>query len=721
MTSLRLKLPKIPVLPKLSVRLLMISLAVISLLSVLSISFLNFSFTNTVEHEQHELKKTSALLSAQSSLEKLANEVLDNTLSSSSSQTLEMLANTRKIDDATKRFEDIFNTLVSGLGNSSKLDTLPELFQNLLTASDNVRNSTGAILKDEKGLAEKTTELEELFNALQVDTASLVGKINLISKRGKRKLKRLVRNDNINSDPELIEKLISDTQSFISGNQDKLSTEARNLSIQVATLSVISQKLIAASTQAAILDIEKNQASQTLQDIKKTIGVIKSQVQDNSTLLELNSKLEGHVSAIVAALFEDDNSIRYLRSDYIKEQQSRVETIATMLKSVKDVSVILTHLSNTTQEAQRLMVQETEENITAVTAYNTIVLTFILIILTCAAFVITRLISKPISKMTKALADISSGEGDLTKRLNVTGVNEMVVLSGHFNAFVSKLQSLIKQVANASEELSTTVESTKTIASNTKEKIVAQQTETSELNTVMEDLKVSFSEVAERTKNALSAAEDVSKEATESQSVVSESVGSVEELAEKIESGVATIQSLSDTSQNVVNVLEVIKNIADQTNLLALNAAIEAARAGEQGRGFSVVADEVRALASKTQESTTQISEILETLKGDAQSATRVMSAGQEQAKSTVNQSLIVSERLNKIVTAIQSITELNYQISSAVEQQQSSVNEATNNVEKINTIGAENSSSSIKIESSSESLSRLATQLQRSLSQFKI
>ncbi|TBR42732.1 methyl-accepting chemotaxis protein [Marinomonas agarivorans] len=706
--------------PKLSVKLLIISLAIVSLLSVSIISLLSLSFANTVQHEQQKLKETTALSSAQSDLEKLANRVLDNTLSSSSAQTLEMLANSRSIDDASQRFNEIFATLSSSL-NSSKLDTLPDIFKKLLSSSHNVRVSTEAILKNRDKLVAEVTLLEARFDQLQKNTASLVGKINLISKRGKRKLKRLIRNENIATDPELITRLITDTQDHISGDQDKLATEAKNLTIRIATLSVISQKLIAASNQAAILDLEKNQAAQILQDIEKAIGILNEQLQDNASLLELNTKLTEDIDSIVNILFGNNGSIRDLRSDYISQQQTRVETIGTMLQSVNDLSTILSYVSTKTSDNQQQVITTTEENISAVITYNTIVLIFILIVLVSASIAITRMISKPISEVTYALAEISSGDGDLTKRLEVKGVEEMVVLSGHFNNFVTKLQALIKQVANASNKLNTTVADTKVIATNTKEKIVSQQSETSQLSEAVEGLKLSFTEVADRTKNAQNVAEDVAQEATESQTVVSKSVQSVEELAEKIESGVTTIKSLSATSQNVVNVLEVIKNIADQTNLLALNAAIEAARAGEQGRGFSVVADEVRALASKTQDSTTQISEILETLKTDAESATKVMFAGQEQAKSTVEQSLTVSERLNTIVSSIKSIADLNQQIASAVQIQSKSVNEATNNVERINIIGAENSDASVKIENSSESLSELAIELNQALSQFKI
>ena len=249
-------------LPKLSVKLLIISFAIVALVSVMSVSLLSLSFTNTVKRGQSELKKTSALLVAQSALEKLANEVLDNTLSSSSSQTLEMLANGKSLTDAPQRFEDIFSVLSSGLNSTPELEPLPPIFNSLLESATNVRQSTESILKNQQSLTESSVLLEALFKSLEISAASLVGKINLVSKRGKRKLKRLSRNKEIRTDPELIEKLIVDTQAFVSGNQDKLTTEANSLMIQVAKLSVVSQKLIAAPTKASILDIEKNQTDQ---------------------------------------------------------------------------------------------------------------------------------------------------------------------------------------------------------------------------------------------------------------------------------------------------------------------------------------------------------------------------------------------------------------------------------------------------------------------------
>ena len=198
------------------------------------------------------------------------------------------------------------------------------------------------------------------------------------------------------------------------------------------------------------------------------------------------------------------------------------------------------------------------------------------------------------------------------------------------------------------------------------------------------------------------------------------SAESVSRLAEKIESGVASMERLAETSRNVIGVLTVISEITEQTNLLALNAAIEAARAGEQGRGFAVVADEVRMLAGRTQASAAEIGGILDTLNKDAVQVMSIMTDGRDQVQESVAQSQQVASSLGEITAAVKTILELNEQISSGAATQNKAVCEATGSVEQINAIGTETLAIADETRASADRLSELAASLQTTLKQFR-
>lgn len=233
----------------------------------------------------------------------------------------------------------------------------------------------------------------------------------------------------------------------------------------------------------------------------------------------------------------------------------------------------------------------------------------------------------------------------------------------------------------------------------------------------MTEMTASSQEVAN---SAAGAAQDADAQSKSGVKIVNHAIGSINSLADEIEKTAKVTQSLVENSETIGSVLDVIKGIAEQTNLLALNAAIEAARAGEQGRGFAVVADEVRTLASRTRDSTTEIQNIIEKLQSRANQAASVMQNSREKARDSVAQAEEAGSVLQEISTAIANIDCLNAQIATAAEEQTSVAEEMNRNIVSISDIAEETVAGAAELASSSQDLSKLASDLQAEVSQFK-
>jgi len=337
------------------------------------------------------------------------------------------------------------------------------------------------------------------------------------------------------------------------------------------------------------------------------------------------------------------------------------------------------------------------------------------------AWVIARSIVKPLCETVARLDDIAQGEGDLTQRLPVEGKNELTQLAVAFNAFVSKIQDVVRQVAGATSQLAAASEELSATADQTTNQVRRQQNETDQVATAMNEMTATVQEVARNATDAAAAARETDQEASAGRDVVGATIRSIESLASEVENAAGVIQRLSADSEEIGKVLDVIRGIAEQTNLLALNAAIEAARAGEQGRGFAVVADEVRTLASRTQESTHTIQEMIERLQGNASSAVTVMEKGRVQASGSVQQAAKAGESLKTITGAVARITDMNTQIASAAEEQSAVAEEINRNVVNISQAVDETASGSQQISTASDELARLAAELQGMVGQFKV
>lgn len=337
------------------------------------------------------------------------------------------------------------------------------------------------------------------------------------------------------------------------------------------------------------------------------------------------------------------------------------------------------------------------------------------------AFFVTRGVIGPIGHASLLLKEIAQGDGDLTIRLPVNAKDEFGVLSENFNLFIENIQSLMSQVIVASSTLQSSSENMTGITEQTRSGVNDQRKETEQVATAIEEMSATVQEVAKNAEQASISAASADKAASTGNKVVSETIIAINSLAKEVENSAGVIESVKTNSQNIGSVLDVIKGIAEQTNLLALNAAIEAARAGEQGRGFAVVADEVRTLAKRTQESTAEIETLIETLQNSADQAVNVMSQSHGLAQSTVGQANNAGESLTAITAAVATISSMNTQIASAALQQGAVADEINQSICKISNISDKNAESANQAALSNTDLSKLGLELQTLMSRFKV
>ena len=344
----------------------------------------------------------------------------------------------------------------------------------------------------------------------------------------------------------------------------------------------------------------------------------------------------------------------------------------------------------------------------------------IIIGLLVAAF-ITRGITKPLCQAAIAMEDIAEGDGDLTRRLEEQGKNEITMLARSFNKFAEKVHSLVSDVAQHTEQVAAASEEMSNITSLTNEGVNKQRSEIDQVASAMNEMTATVQEVAKNAMAASNSASNADEETIGGKKVVLATIESINNLASEVDTATGVIKQLEQQSESIGGVLDVIKAVAEQTNLLALNAAIEAARAGEQGRGFAVVADEVRTLASRTQESTQEIETMIEQLQSGTRHAVEVMEKGHHAAQASVEQAAEAGTSLEKITSSVATISDMNTQIASAAEEQSAVAEEINRNVVNINSMAEDVTNGAAQTSNASHSLAELASQLQHLVRQFKI
>ncbi len=341
-------------------------------------------------------------------------------------------------------------------------------------------------------------------------------------------------------------------------------------------------------------------------------------------------------------------------------------------------------------------------------------------VLFALVYFLAHSIIKPVKSLS-ALMEKASQNKDLTLRSQLRGSDELSIMAKAFNGMMENFHEMLSKVMNASDSVRAATEQLGVITEQTAQGVMRQHSESDQVSTAMNEMSATVQEVSRQAQDAATASSKADQEAAEGKRIMAENSKGVRQLAEKIEVTSHAINQLSDESQNIGTVLQVIRDIAEQTNLLALNAAIEAARAGEQGRGFAVVADEVRNLAQRSHNSTEEIQDIVERLQQKADDAVKAMASGQEEAQNSVERAGSIGEALDSVLSEITAISNMNAQIASAAEEQSSVAEEINRSIVEIARISNETAEGAKETTNTSRNLTSLSQELYQMVGQFKL
>ena len=470
------------------------------------------------------------------------------------------------------------------------------------------------------------------------------------------------------------------------------------------------ETLVRSQTLGNEVDLVVEKVVTQLSDMMQTAGGR----DDSGTLDDINNLVNNAINAIKA-----NDGVVQLHVDRLERRNDAEKALNASDSNIAQAVVALENLLNLADKKASHV--ESQVN-GAIATGNTFVIVVVIISIAVAAFigyVTVRAITRPLYRVNELLTVASSG--DLTHRLDDSAQDEFGLLARNCNTLIGNLKELITAINVRAEQLAAASEQTSAVTAQTTHSIQDQKSQIGQVATATTEMHSTSQLVVQNAEDTLSQIRHADAEAENVRQISLENKNTIEILSRDVQEAADVINKLHQDSASIGGILDVIRGVADQTNLLALNAAIEAARAGEQGRGFAVVADEVRTLASRTQESTQEINAMIEVLQAGAEKAVSVMNQGKEQTAACVAQTEKATQALDIISDAVHKAHDVSSQIEQSAREQNTVSQEISEKLETIVGIAEETTAGAQQTSESSHEVARLAEELQQSIRQFKV
>ena len=473
---------------------------------------------------------------------------------------------------------------------------------------------------------------------------------------------------------------------------------------------------LANETSASTVNVIISEISYTQNSINENLNAIKAQFG--------NSDAEGYDDVIeqteaVVSLLTSNSSIQNLKKDWVNQISETDRLLAVTNAQIEEGLEALARLNTIVNQKLASMKEQVTDDVDSGVSSSIIVIIVSLILSIFIAFQTVIRVTRPLAEVNRVLNTVATG--DLTSKLDDSSKDEFGTLAKNCNTLIDSLRDLINGIVHRSNQLATASEETSMIVQESTAAINNQRSQVEQAATATTEMASTSESVMERANEALNDIQHADEEAERVKKISNINKETIINLASEVESASKVIDEVNQHSAAIGGILDVIRGVADQTNLLALNAAIEAARAGEQGRGFAVVADEVRSLASKTQESTEEIQAMIEELQRGSKSAVTVMNNSKSQAELCVEQSEQAAVALEGITDSVHQANDMSEQIVSAAQEQNTVSSEISERLESIVGIAEETAAGAGQTELSSQEVAKLAEELRLSVDEFKL